>query len=296
MRQLLDAWTRRDVAWRHEPPPAGDTLAIVDAHCDDRRWSGYIDLDAWLERAAPQIAALARCGRRGMEHAMRLFNAHDRPIDVPASLYELSYHRMTVRMPTDTDAAPPSVVAVDFAHGPLWLTGLPAAMPDHASTLSRWARSLPVSLEFRLGASRLRRELVRSVRPGDLLLIIEPRHVVCVEGRVLGAFRIDEKGLHIMNTDRNDNQDVRAPDGDGVVPIDVSDLPIRIDFVLHRCTTSVSDVDAFAHGTFLPLAADAERRVEITTGGTVLAVGELVELDGRLGVEIHQVARARRDG
>ncbi|MDN7934719.1 type III secretion system cytoplasmic ring protein SctQ [Burkholderia metallica] len=295
-RQLLAAWTRRDVTWRREPPPAGDKFAIVDAYCDTRHWSGYVDLDAWLERSAPHIAALARQGRHATAHAMRMFNACERPIEVPESLRELSYHRITARLPAEREASPSSAVAVDVPHGPLWLTALPAATPGDASSLSEWARALPVLLEFRLGTSRLRRSLLQSVQPGDVLLVAEPRHAVCVEGRVLGAFRIDEEGLHIMNTGHDQHQDLQAPLGEAAPPIDVSDLPIRIDVVLHRCAMSVSDVDAFGQGTFLPLAPDAQRRVEITSGGAVLAVGELVELDGRLGVEIHHVARGRRDG
>jgi len=295
-RQLLSAWTRRGVTWRRELPPTGDALAIVDACCGDRHWSAYVDLDAWLANTAPQIAALARHGRNGLEHAIRMFNACERPVDVPESLRELSYRRMTARLPTDLPAAPPAAVAVDVAHGSLWMTTLPATMPSDVASPSEWALALPVLLEFRLGVSWLRRSLIRSVRPGDVLLIADPRHAVCVEGRVLSAFRIDEQGLHIMNTGCNEHQNLQGPSAEGAVPIDVSDLPIRMDFVLHRCTMSVSDVDKFGEGTFLPLASDAERHVEITSGGAVLAVGELVELDGRLGVEIHRVARGRRDG
>ncbi|KVO87686.1 hypothetical protein WL21_04700 [Burkholderia ubonensis] len=297
-RRLLDRWTQRDVAWSRQPVAAGGTLAQVTAFGDAGRWSGYVDLHAWLAGVAPQVAALSRQADNSGGYALRLFNTHARPIEIPASMPELSYEQITASLPATWPAGDANdAIAVPVAHGSLWLTELPEAIGGELAGLTGWARTLPVALEFRLGATRVRRRLLRSLRRGDVLLIQDVRFSVFGAGRALTAFKIDEKGMISVSEERNDFQPAYAPVHDGGAgPIDLADLPVQVEFVLHRCAMSVAEVDAWAGGTFLSLGAEAGQHVEIVSGGATIAHGELVELDGRLGVEIRRTTRGGHDG
>ncbi|MFH5255814.1 FliM/FliN family flagellar motor switch protein [Burkholderia semiarida] len=293
-RRLLGAWRAREVVWHREPLATDGAFAEVVAYRDDRYWSGYVDLNKWLAAVAPQVAALARGTKYDAEYALRLFNARERPLDIPEAARELSYTRVKARL---SAAMPDGAVAVATRQGPLWLAELPRMIEGSSGPPSAWAMALPVALEFRLGVTWLRRASLRTLRPGDVVLIRDVRRVVRVGRHVLSAFKIDEQGSIIVSNEHIEQQHVseRALAG-GTDAANVADLPIRLDFLLHRCTMRVSDVDAFGEGVFLPLGPDAERRIEIVADGVTLATGELVELDGQLGVELHTVPRRGRDG
>ena len=49
---------------------------------------------------------------------------------------------------------------------------------------------------------------------------------------------------------------------------------------------------AFAPGKILPLTSQITHCVEVRVNGQLLALGELVQLEDRLGVELHEVYQA----
>eukprot|EP01037_Dinobryon_pediforme_P037625 gene37625-45209_t len=70
----------------------------------------------------------------------------------------------------------------------------------------------------------------------------------------------------------------------------IADIPLRLDFILQRRMTTVAQLDAMYQGQVLQLDPQAERQVEITVNGMRIAMGELVELNGRLGVELQDIS------
>jgi len=54
--------------------------------------------------------------------------------------------------------------------------------------------------------------------------------------------------------------------------------------------TTIAQLESLYQGQVLQLDPQAERHVEITVNGMRIAMGELVELNGRLGVELQDIS------
>lgn len=63
-------------------------------------------------------------------------------------------------------------------------------------------------------------------------------------------------------------------------------LKVDLDFVVGRLSMTVAELTALNSGRILPLELATPPRVRIVAHGTELGSGELIELDGRLAVEI----------
>ncbi|MBB3194451.1 type III secretion system cytoplasmic ring protein SctQ [Roseateles terrae] len=70
------------------------------------------------------------------------------------------------------------------------------------------------------------------------------------------------------------------------VPPIMDALKVDLDFVVGRLSMTVAELTALNSGRILPLELATPPRVRIVAHGTELGSGELIELDGRLAVEI----------
>ena len=64
---------------------------------------------------------------------------------------------------------------------------------------------------------------------------------------------------------------------------------MHLDILLQEQLVSTRRLAAFAPGKVLPLAPEAIHCVEVRVDGRLLALGELVQLEDRLGVELLEV-------
>ncbi|MNH45851.1 type III secretion system protein SpaO [compost metagenome] len=71
----------------------------------------------------------------------------------------------------------------------------------------------------------------------------------------------------------------------------LSELPVKLEFVLGELTLSMATLNACIEGQVLPLESTAVSNVEVRVAGKCIAVGELVQLGDRLGVELREVGR-----
>ncbi|AUZ47605.1 FliM/FliN family flagellar motor switch protein [Pseudomonas orientalis] len=62
-----------------------------------------------------------------------------------------------------------------------------------------------------------------------------------------------------------------------------------LEILLQEQLISRKRLAAFAPGKVLPLAPEVIHCVEVRVNGQLMAVGELVQLEDRLGVELHEV-------
>ncbi|WP_312494224.1 FliM/FliN family flagellar motor switch protein [Pseudomonas cremoris] len=62
-----------------------------------------------------------------------------------------------------------------------------------------------------------------------------------------------------------------------------------LEVLLHEQWVSRRLLSGFAPGKVLPLAPGLSDCVEVRINGKLLALGELVQLEDRLGVELHEV-------
>lgn len=64
---------------------------------------------------------------------------------------------------------------------------------------------------------------------------------------------------------------------------------MHLEILLQEQLISRKRLAAFGVGKVLPLAPEVIRCVEVRVNGQLMAVGELVQLEDRLGVELHEV-------
>lgn len=66
-------------------------------------------------------------------------------------------------------------------------------------------------------------------------------------------------------------------------------LSMHLEILLQEQLISRKRLATFAVGKVLPLAPEVIRCVEVRVNGQLMALGELVQLEDRLGVELHEV-------
>ena len=64
---------------------------------------------------------------------------------------------------------------------------------------------------------------------------------------------------------------------------------MHLEILLQEQLVSRKRLAMFAVGKVLPLAPEVIRCVEVRVNGQLMALGELVQLEDRLGVELHEV-------
>ncbi len=88
--------------------------------------------------------------------------------------------------------------------------------------------------------------------------------------------------------------DVAAEDASEEPPeIGIDDLEVRLDFVAGRTTITFEELRQIAAGTTIALDVPSSSRVDIFASGRKLGEGELVDIDGSLGVRVLRINGAR---
>ncbi|MGC0152621.1 YscQ/HrcQ family type III secretion apparatus protein [Chromobacterium vaccinii] len=275
LRRVAAAWTAQ--GWQAEmayPPQAGRWLEVADGA---GRWRGWLEPRAWLESMAPDLAVLASAAG-GDEQAARLIAACEAPLTWP--MPEMGEGRLRVGALSDAGELPRRpLLQAQTAQGAVWLERAPEPMPDAGADA---LDGLPLPLSFIAGASDISLALLATVRAGDVLLIAETSADVRCNGRAIGHYRCIEEGI-VMEW-RNEEEAAREQR-----PLDgMGQLPVRLEFVLQQSCVTLDELRRLCEGELLPLVPDAERRVEVRANGALMGRGELVQMDGRLGVELAQ--------
>ncbi|WP_406705046.1 FliM/FliN family flagellar motor switch protein [Sodalis sp.] len=74
----------------------------------------------------------------------------------------------------------------------------------------------------------------------------------------------------------------------------LANLPLTLEFILQRRYLSLGEIQQFSQGKVLELDPEGEKHIEIRANGHLLALGELVQLEGRLGVELMELSLDNR--
>ncbi|KVP68632.1 YscQ/HrcQ family type III secretion apparatus protein [Burkholderia ubonensis] len=256
------------------PPRNGVWLQLADA---GGRWQGWLRPRDWLAHAVPRLAELAVSS--GVDALVaQWLEAVEHPLELP--MPELAYQRLRLGEPTMADALPQRpLLRVMASGGPLWLERLPEAEAGTTPSLS--ALSWP--LRFVVGDSRVRLALVDRVRHGDVLLIRELAQEVRCHDKALGFYQIVGEDIAMEWQEQQDTEDMRD---ETKAVHEMGQLPVKLEFVLHHDRLTLSALQDMCRGHLLPLPANAERQVEVRANGALIGRGELVQLDGQLGVEV----------
>ena len=67
---------------------------------------------------------------------------------------------------------------------------------------------------------------------------------------------------------------------------DLTTLPVRVQIVLGQLDMTLAELNKLTPGTIVELDRDKSERVQLAVNGKIAGTGELVEIEGRLGVRI----------
>ncbi len=148
--------------------------------------------------------------------------------------------------------------------------------------------TLPAVL--RLGATRLTRAMLGSLRPGDAVLLEHRAAVLVVAERwAAGAVMAQEQWTLSEAPrpagDHRGDWTMSEPQGDGAPAADPDDLPVLLTFEVGRLAVELGQLRRFGPGSVIELPR-RHPLVEIAAHGRRVGEGELVEVDGAVGVRI----------
>ncbi|GGY23979.1 FliM/FliN family flagellar motor switch protein [Paludibacterium paludis] len=146
--------------------------------------------------------------------------------------------------------------------------------------------NLPVTLDFLVGTGEMPVGAIKRLVPGDIVMIRSPGRTMLANGEPLFTYAFNEK--EVVMEDHLDPAAAREPVA--VTPDSpVGMIPVKLEFVLYSETRSLAELQNLRQGDALTLPEDAERQVKLMANGCRIGVGELVEIQGRLGVEITEL-------
>lgn len=244
----------------------------------EQNWKGWIHLRSWLEYVAPKLADLATTANVE-QRILPWIMATKRPFELPMS--QLSYKRLWFGdMVLGSSLPKGAMLRVMSESGPLWLEDI---APVESEESFRVSDSLTWPLRFVIGSSQIRQRLLEQIGFGDVLLIRTAVSEVRCFSKKLGYFQRYEEGIVMESQELQESTDIQNE----VETIhNIAQLPVRMEFVLHRTQLSLSELQRIYQGELLPLPTDVERHVEIRVNEALLGYGELVQMDNMLGVEV----------
>lgn len=163
--------------------------------------------------------------------------------------------------------------------------------------------SLPISMLLSLGHTDLDLAQLRELQPQGMVMIAQPYgtepqgllfrtrpgpgQAWSVAARLDGEQLIFLEQPHPMATDA-------PPDRDPDTEVEGLDrLPIRLSFDLGERVVTLAELQALDSGSALPLDRPLQDFVTIRANGAVVGEGQLVDMDGQLGVMVSRLSISR---
>jgi type III secretion protein Q len=135
--------------------------------------------------------------------------------------------------------------------------------------------ALPVSL--RGGTAALSLEDLDALEPGDVVVLDPPEgglESLVVPGGLRIRGRFAEEGFHVEEIQMSRR---------------MSELPVLLEVELAQVEVTLADLARLEPGNALPIALDRRGIVTLRVGGRAVARGELVDVEGAIGVRVLSV-------
>jgi len=235
------------------PPPAAATLTPLEETALEllvlAALDGVREVPAVDERLAPRLARQApgAPGERG---------AATRPAGSPLAV-DLEVVAGPVRGRARLLLPPAAVLALRA----------PAALDEPLA-------SFPLFASLRGGSAPLTPAELASLAPGDVVLTDPPpdgRHRLVFPGGLTAVGPVAGGALTVERTEMDDR---------------LAEIPVTLEVELARVPLTLADLARLAPGGTLPLHLDQRGLVTLRLGERALARGELVDVDGAVGVRI----------
>jgi type III secretion protein Q len=169
-----------------------------------------------------------------------------------------------------------------------------------------WLDELVCSGDVTVAVTRISVRALRAIEIGDLIVASDsqstalgPFHVQM--GAVVLAIALEEAGSNTAvckswrtSTLASREAFLERPgalqgDGEGSFPVD--SVEVAVQFVAGRVDLSVGELRALQVASLIQLNSRAGARVDIVANGSRVGVGEMVDIDGRLAIEVVELCR-----
>lgn len=193
-------------------------------------------------------------------------------------------------------AQPVPGLCVTLVHGDeqlkLWLeSGADAVLASLPRRTLEEQINVPLSLSLQWGPVALTLDELLSLRLGDLLLL-PPGHEArspllgLVEARPWGLFHHSDRQLEFIAMHSTPHDPLAAPLSD------LEQLPVQVTFEVGRQTVDLHRLATLQPGTLLDLACPLNSEVRILVNQQCLGIGELINIEDRLGVRVVRLLKA----
>lgn len=281
--------------------PAASALAWLQAQAEDVHLPSLDEptqlpvLMAWLEVALDQLRQPLEGLNRGaltLESLTPLTPVHD---SAPALRHAFSLRAQ----PADaTQAAGVELLLRTDSLGLMLVSGAVSAQPAQANGLD--IANLPVLLRAEIGRTRISMAEWQAMEVGDALLLDEPwlqinpesgARLRLVAGTGLGGLEVDwvaeGQRLTVASTWTTWEQVMTdGPQADASDTASLDELPVELSFDLGQRQMSLNQLRQLQPGQVIDLARPLGSAVQIRANGALVGQGEVVEIDGRLGVVV----------
>lgn len=149
---------------------------------------------------------------------------------------------------------------------------------------------------FILGYSKISLSLLKTILPGDILLIDDIHFSLNVGDRKYFYCSWDEGNCVTLDAIVENNEGNEEDEQNDAIIEDSIDLnsigaiPITISFLLANKTLSIDQLEELAPGKKFVLPDNAIRHINILANGKAIAQGELIKIKDMLAVEINKLS------
>jgi flagellar motor switch/type III secretory pathway protein FliN len=148
-----------------------------------------------------------------------------------------------------------------------------------------------ISVRFHVGHTRLKRQVLSRVGPGDVLLLHTRQCLATTGPQALFSFSLGQEGLIVdefINVPvEPDYLDAETGASDRV---ELDRVPLRVDVVLAQRSFTLEELAGWAPGSIIALDPTAWASVQLRIDGMLFATGELVQAGDGLAVQVGQLA------
>jgi type III secretion protein Q len=293
--QRVSRWQRQGhVAHLGSPPATGIYLSFACSNAQGH-WRGLLDAGQWLRAQLPQLVELLPAEQHGAA-ALAMFTNMPAPLELRISdLSNGDYREVALVIGAQLGKQP--MACLQCTSGPLWVPAFSASDRDQPPRLSAWVRDIPLSLRSSLGHSDISRAVMAQAAVGDLLIIGTPTYRLLLASHPVGQFTFNSEGL-VMNlvTEQLAVETLEDSMLDATPLEDrLGSTSTRVEFVIDERTMTLAQLSEWAGDEVIELAPDAPRQVKVLVNDVQVAIGELVQLDTGLGVQLHTLLRGLPD-
>lgn len=173
------------------------------------------------------------------------------------------------------------------------LRQLPAAIDEQD-----W-RALPISLTFSVGRTTLPLSSLRALNRRDVVLLDESwaggelDRIMVMVGRMGAAAAVSGRHVTILEElgDIMEDLDDQGPEEGAAF----GDLPVRLCFDLGERQLTLAELMTMGPGHVFDLGRELRRAVIIRANGRAIGEGELVDVDGQIGVAVLSLSPPERE-